>query len=78
MNIINKIRPIIETIQQWMKQLGYSKGFDKWIKSYHSSMSEWDKSLIAKAFKISREENSECIIFVAINAYGIGIGNPDI
>lgn len=61
-----------------MKQLGYPKGSDKWIKPYYLSMSEWNKSLIAKAFKVSGEENSEFIILIATNAYGMGIDNPDI
>ncbi len=41
-------------------------------------MSDWDKELIAKAFKINGSENTECTIFVAIDAYGMGIDNPDI
>ena len=41
-------------------------------------MSDWDKSLIAKAFCIPRDENLEYIILVTINAYGIGINNSDV
>lgn len=41
-------------------------------------MSEWDKFFIAKAFKVSREKNSKYIILVAIDAYNMGIDNPDI
>lgn len=41
-------------------------------------MSDWDKELIAKAFKINESENIKCIILVATNAYGIGIDYPDI
>lgn len=41
-------------------------------------MSDWDKELTAKAFKISGAENTKCIILVATNAYGMGIDNPDI
>ena len=39
-NTVAKIRLIIETIQQWMRQLGYSEGSDKWIKPYHLTMSD--------------------------------------
>lgn len=41
-------------------------------------MLDSDKQLIAKAFKIHGNENKECIIFVTINAYGMGIDNQDI
>lgn len=41
-------------------------------------MLEWNKSLIAAAFKINREKNNNCVILVAINTYSIGIDNPDI
>ncbi len=41
-------------------------------------MSDWDKELIAKAFKINGSENTEYIILVATDAYGIDIDNPDI
>lgn len=41
-------------------------------------MSKWDKLLIIVAFKINRKKNNKCIIFIAINIYNIGIGNPDI
>lgn len=77
-NTVGEIRPIIEIIQAWMKQLGYPKGSDKWVRPCYSAMSDWDKSLIAKVFKTCAEENPECIIFVATDAYGMGINNPDI
>ena len=73
-----KIWPIIEIIQQWMKQLGYPEGSDKWINPYHSTMSNWDKSHIAAAFKVSGDENTEYTILMVANAYGIGIDNLDI
>lgn len=41
-------------------------------------MSDWDKTIIASAFKIVNEENTKCIILVATDAYGMGIDNPDI
>lgn len=77
-NTVSEIRPIIEMIQSWMALLGYPAGSDRWIRPYHSAMSDWDKELIAKAFQINGSENSECIILVATDAYGMGIDNPDI
>lgn len=41
-------------------------------------MSELDKSLIVNAFKIKGEENNECVILVATDAYSMSIDNPDI
>lgn len=41
-------------------------------------MSEWDKNLIAQAFSVAGEENTECTILVATDAYGMGINNPDV
>lgn len=56
-----------------MKQLGYPEGLDKWIKPYHSAMSDWAKSRIAASFKVNGDENTECTILVATDAYGMGI-----
>lgn len=61
-----------------MKQLGYPESFDKWIKPYHLAIFNRDKLRIAAIFKINGDENIECTIFVAINAYGIGIDNLNI
>lgn len=41
-------------------------------------MLEWDKNLIAKAFNIAKNNNTEYIIIIAINEYSIGINNLDI
>lgn len=41
-------------------------------------MSEWDKNLTAKAFFTLENSNFECTIEIAIDAYGLGIDNPDI
>lgn len=41
-------------------------------------MSDWDKGFIAQAFRVKGDENTECTILVATNAYGMGIDNPDI
>lgn len=61
-----------------MKQLGYSKDFNKWIKLYHLAMFNQDKSLNIVVFKVKGEENTECIIFMATNIYSIGMDNFDI
>lgn len=49
-----------------------------WIRPYYSTMSDWDKSLIAKVFCIPGDENLECTIAIATDAYRMGIDNPDI
>ena len=41
-------------------------------------MSEWDKSLIAKAFQVNGDKNTKYTIFVATDTYSMGIDNPDI
>lgn len=41
-------------------------------------MFDWDKTIIASAFKIVNKENTKYIILVATDAYSIGIDNPDI
>lgn len=41
-------------------------------------MSDWDKELIAKAFKIPGNKNIEYMIFIATNVYRIEIDNLDI
>lgn len=61
-----------------MALLGYPVGPDQWIWLYHLVMSDWNKELIAKTFKINKSKNIEYTIFIATNAYGIGIDNLDI
>ena len=77
-NAVAEIRHIIMIIQNWMKKLEYPEGSSKWIRPYHSLMSECDKKLTAEAFRIPGDKNNECIILVAIDAYGMGIDNPDV
>lgn len=48
------------------------------IRPYYSTMSDWDKSLIVKAFCIPEDENSECTILVVTNAYRMDINNLDV
>lgn len=49
-NSVSDIRPLIRIIVSWKKKLGYPDSCSNWIKSYHSTMSDWDKDFIAKAF----------------------------
>lgn len=58
--------------------MGYPKGFNKWVKSYYLAILDWDKLLIPKVFKTCVEKNPKYVIFIATNAYDIGINNRDI
>lgn len=77
-NTIVEICPIIEVIQTLITLLSYSIGSNNQVRPYYLAMSDWDKELIAKAFKISDNKNTECMIFIATNVYRIGIDNLDI
>lgn len=61
-----------------MKKLGYPKECKIWIRLYYSAISDWNKDLILKAFCIPGKNNTNCIILVATDAYGIDIDNLDI
>ena len=61
-----------------MKQLSYLTGSDKWIWPYYSTMSDWDKTINTNVFRISEDENTKCVILIAINVYDMGIDNLDI
>lgn len=77
-NSINKIRLVNNIFYAWMKKLGYRIESMGWIRLYYSAISEWDKSLIANAFAIPGDENMECTILVATDAYGMDIDNPEV
>ena len=77
-NTVPDICLVIDIIRTWMKQLNYPAGSATWVRPYHATMPEFDKDLTAKAFQVPGEENIECIILVAPDAYGMGINNPDI
>lgn len=77
-NTISNIKSTITIISTWIKQLGYPDRCIRWIWPYYPTMSDWDKNLTVAAFCIPRDENLECVIFVAINAYGMGIDNPNV
>lgn len=61
-----------------MKKLGYPAKSMGWIRPYYLAISKWDKSLIAITFAVLGDKNTECIIFVATDAYNMGINNPDV
>lgn len=77
-NSVSEIRPKISILQGWMKLLGYPEESFKWIRPYYSALSDWDKGLTAAAFAVAADENEECVILVATDAYGMGINNPDV
>lgn len=58
--------------------LNYPEGFKNCIRLYYSTISDFDKAITTKVFWVSNEDNTECTILVAINAYGMDIDNPDI
>ena len=61
-----------------MRKLGYLDSSCKWVQPYYSTMSEWDKELIASAFEVPEDKNLECTILIATDSYGMGINNPEI
>lgn len=75
---MSDIRDVINVFHAWMRKLGYPKECIRWIRPYYSAISEWDKNLTAEAFGKPAEENNECVILVATDAYGMGIDNPDV
>lgn len=77
-NSVSDICPLICIIVDWIKQLSYLDSCSNWIKSYHSTISAWDKDLIANTFLQPSNKNMEYMIFVVTDAYDMGIDNPDI
>ena len=67
---------LVEAIRKWMILLHYPEGSEKWMRRYFSTMSELDKAIVAEVFQIDGNINTDCIIFVAIDAYSMGINNP--
>lgn len=61
-----------------MKKLGYPAESMGWIRPYHSTISEWDKSFIVNIFAILGDKNTKYIIFLITNAYSMSIDNPDL
>lgn len=77
-NSVAEICPMIAIIRSWMKMMNYPDGSENWIRPYYSTISDFDKAITAKAFRVSNENKTECTIVVATDAYGMGIDNPDI
>lgn len=77
-NRVSEIRPLCKIFQDWMQMKGFPRGSQNWVRPYYATMSEYDKSLTAEAFRIPGNENQECVILIATDAYGMGIDNPDI
>lgn len=73
-----KIHKVIRVIISWIEKLKYPNKSMKYIRFYHSAMSEWDKKLIAKTFNIAEDKNTKYTIIIATDTYDIGINNPDI
>ena len=69
---------MIHIIQDWMKRKGYPAQSSRWIRPYNATLSEWTKEITAKAFGMPQEDNTDCTILVATDAYGMGIDNPDV
>lgn len=47
---VNSVRPMINIIVEWMRQLSYPETCIDWIRPYYSTISECDKEITAKAF----------------------------
>lgn len=74
---VSDIHPIIYIIVGQMKKLGYPDPYSNWIRPYYSTMSDWDKDLIANIFQLSGDKNMEYTILVVTDVYDMGIDNPD-
>lgn len=72
------IWPIITVFQEWMKKKGFPEKSSKWIRPYYSFMSDYTKAIVSKDFGVDQENNTDCTILVATDAYDIAINNPDI
>ena len=77
-NTVTEVLPLLEAIRGWMRRLKYPQGSEEWVRPYFSTMPDLNKAINAEAFKLSGEMNTDCTIFVATDAYGMGIDNPDI
>lgn len=48
--------------------LYYPEGLEKWVREYFLTISELDKAIMAKAFQINGNINTNCIILIATDA----------
>lgn len=77
-NSMHDIFPMLAIIRAWMIQKNFPDDSKSWIKPYFATMSEYDKTMTADEFRVLGEENTECTILVATDAYGMSIDNPDV
>lgn len=77
-NCVTQIRPMIRIIQNWMIIKGYPAKSSLWIRLYHSTILDYTKALTLAAFAIPGDDNNQCTILVATDAYGIKIDNLDV
>lgn len=74
-NCDSEICLLINIIVGWMKKLGYPDYCTTWIRPYHSTMSDWDKDLIANAFLMPGDKNIDYVILVVTDAYQVGLSH---
>lgn len=48
------------------------------MRLYYSTISEYNKAIIAKAFAVKKKDNTKYTILITTNAYGIAINNLNI
>lgn len=69
---------MLAIIRAWMKQKNYPDRSRSWAQGFFSIMAEYDKEMTANKFCVPGDENTECTILVATDAYGMGIDNPNV
>lgn len=77
-NIISNIYPKIKRIITWIKQLGYFKKWNQYIKSYYLIISDKNKVIIEKIMQIDSKRIIKFIILIVTNTYSINIANLNI
>ncbi len=78
---IYKLYDIIRT--EWLPNLNYLKKAGNWVKTYYSDMPDFDKQTTADEFEKPDNIGKEDIwslyrVLIIIDAYDIGVDNPDI
>lgn len=61
-----------------MRIKAFPPGFYNWVWSYYIIILKFDKCLTVKVFYMQKKENQECMIFIAMDIYDIGIDYLDI
>ncbi len=54
-NTVPDICLVVDVIRAWMRKLNYPSGSAIWVRPYHTTMLEFDKDLMAKAFQVPNE-----------------------